>query len=245
MRAERMPLKASFSLVTLDNSVRHSNPIVGDHGHILRSMESDLIEVMLGCRDGFLDIVDVACKPGFSFVTVVACSGGYPGSYTTGPFITITSNPSTDTNRDRHIFHAGTLKAIGDRVIAATAIAPTLQTAVSSAYSTISTISFPGMHYRHVIAHRALFPSSLPLAQSCSPPKINSLTYTSSVSIIYCNTFVSTIKHLVASTNISGSVAAIGSFGGPFNIHLAGYPNGPRLVSGIDSVGTKLRMPNV
>lgn len=220
---------------------------------LLPLMESDLIEVMLACTDGYLDTVDVACKSGFSSVTVVACSGGYPGSYTTGEPITITSDPSTDRKTHTHIFHAGTslasgtLKSTGGRVIAATAVAPTLQTAVSNAYSTLSTISFPGMHYRRDIAHRALSPSSssssLPSAQPFSPPKTTGLTYASSgVSITNGNTFVSTIKPLVASTNIPGSIATIGSFGGPFDLHLAGYPNGPRLVSGMDGVGTKLRI---
>ncbi|KAL8647896.1 MAG: hypothetical protein Q9210_005294, partial [Variospora velana] len=258
MRTEHMPFKGllftgimvtSSGPKTLEYNTRFGDP---ETQTLLPLMESDLIEVMLACTDGYLDTIDVACKSGFSSVTVVACSGGYPGSYTTGEPITIDSGASSNTDANTHIFHSGTslasgtLKTAGGRVIAATAVAPTLQGAVANAYSTLSTISFPGIHYRRDIAHRALSPStssSLPVAQSSSAPKTSGFTYASSgVSITNGNKFVSAIKPLVATTRISGSIATIGSFGGPFDLHLAGYPNGPRLVSGMDGVGTKIRI---
>ncbi|KAL8987892.1 MAG: hypothetical protein Q9177_002963 [Variospora cf. flavescens] len=165
---------------------------------------------MLACTDGYLDTIDVACKFGFSSVTVLACSGGYPGSYTTGEPITITSGASSNRDANTRIFHSGTSRASG---------------AVADACSTLSIISFPGIHYRRDIAYRALSPST----------STSGSTYVSSgVSITNGNKFISAIKPLVATTRISGSVATIGSFGGPFDLHLAGYPNGPRLVSDMD-----------
>ncbi|KAL8771709.1 MAG: hypothetical protein Q9209_002900 [Squamulea sp. 1 TL-2023] len=259
MRAERNVFKGLlFTGIMVTSSgpkVLEYNTRFGDPETqtLLPLMESDLVEVILACIGGYLDTVDVSYNTGFSSVTVVACSGGYPGSYKTGEPITIASGLPKDTNSQTYIFHAGTLlssgtlKTAGGRVIAATAVASTLETAIANAYSTISTITFPGMHYRRDIAHRALAPASsssfIPPAKPSSAHKPNGLTYASSgVSITNGNTLVSTIKPLVASTNIPGSVASIGSFGGPFDLHLAGYPNGPRLVSGMDGVGTKLRI---
>ncbi|KAL8781157.1 MAG: hypothetical protein Q9213_006125 [Squamulea squamosa] len=260
MRAERNVFKGLlFTGIMVTSSgpkVLEYNTRFGDPETqtLLPLMESDLVEVMNACIGGYLDTVDVVCKTGFSSVTVVACSGGYPGSYKTGEPITITSDLPEDTDSQAYIFHAGTtlssgtLKTAGGRVIAATAVASTLQTAITKAYSTLSTITFPGMHYRRDIAHRGLAPSSssssfVPLLEPSSTSKQNGLTYASSgVSITNGNTLVSTIKPLVASTHIPGSVAVIGSFGGPFDLHLAGYPNAPRLVSGMDGVGTKLRI---
>ncbi|KAL9021950.1 MAG: hypothetical protein Q9185_000821 [Variospora sp. 1 TL-2023] len=184
--------------------------------------------------------------------TFLLAQGGYPGSYTTGEPITITSGAFSNRDANTHIFHSGTsrasgtLKTAGGRVIAATAVTLTLQCAIADAYSTLSIISFPGIHYRRDIAHRALSPStssSLPVAQSSSIPKTSGFTYASSgVSITNGNKFVSAVKPLVATTRISGSVATIVSFGGPFDLHLGGYPNGPCLVSDMDGVGKKARI---
>lgn len=62
------------------------------------------------------------------------------------------------------LFHAGTsfsstdskLKTSGGRVIASTAIAPTLEDAVAKAYKGVECIHFEGMQYRKDIAGRAL-----------------------------------------------------------------------------------------
>jgi len=60
------------------------------------------------------------------------------------------------------LFHAGTsfsdntLKTSGGRVIASTAMASTLEAAVTKAYEGIKCIHFDGMQYRKDIAGRAL-----------------------------------------------------------------------------------------
>lgn len=60
------------------------------------------------------------------------------------------------------LFHAGTsfsdnvLRTAGGRVIAATAVGPTLEEAVAKAYEGVKCIHFEGMQYRKDIAGRAL-----------------------------------------------------------------------------------------
>jgi phosphoribosylamine-glycine ligase len=60
------------------------------------------------------------------------------------------------------LFHAGTafknseLTATGGRVIASTAIAPTLEDAVKKAYEGVACVHFDGMQFRKDIAGRAL-----------------------------------------------------------------------------------------
>lgn len=101
----------------------------------LMSKDTDLAEIMIACVDGDLDAVDVKVDDKFS-ATVVVAAGGYPGTYAKGTPMTV-GNPPADTN----IFHAGTtiqdgqLQSAGGRVIAAQAVAETLEQAVKNAYT--------------------------------------------------------------------------------------------------------------
>ncbi|KAL8723366.1 MAG: hypothetical protein Q9225_000349, partial [Loekoesia sp. 1 TL-2023] len=247
MRAERIPFKGLLFtgiMVTKDGpKVLEYNTRFGDPETqtLLPLMEGDLVEVLLACTDGYLDTVDVKCKPGSS-VTVVAAAAGYPGAYTNGETITIDTEPSE--TEGNYIFHAGTsiasgtLKTAGGRVIAATATAPDLKTALSKAYNTISTIHFQGMHYRKDIAHRALS------SETHTNQNSTNLTYASSgVSISAGNALISHITPLVATTARPGATSLLGGFGGLFNPAAAGHhPDSPILVSGMDGVGTKLKI---
>lgn len=68
------------------------------------------------------------------------------------------------------------------------------------------------------------------------------LTYESSgVSIDAGDHLVSAIKPATCSTKRTGTLGAIGGFGGLFDVKAAGY-NDPILVSGTDGVGTKLKV---
>ena len=74
---------------------------------------------------------------------------------------------------------------------------------------------------------------------SASP---NGLTYAAAgVSVDAGNSFVETIKPYVKATRRLGSDAAIGGFGGTFDLKPLGFKD-PILVSGTDGVGTKLRV---
>lgn len=68
------------------------------------------------------------------------------------------------------------------------------------------------------------------------------LTYAAAgVSVDAGNSFVETIKPFVKATRRPGSDAAIGGFGGAFDLKPLGFKD-PILVSGTDGVGTKLRV---
>ncbi|KAI4226042.1 MAG: hypothetical protein L6R36_003488 [Xanthoria steineri] len=250
MRKERMPFKGLLFtgiMLTKDGpkvleyNVRFGDP---ETQTLLPLMDGDLAEVMLACTNGYLDTVDVKCKNS-SCVTVVAAAGGYPGSYKKGDPITIDAEAyeAEDTN----IFHAGTsldsgtLRTAGGRVLAATAVAPDLETALSKAYKTMSKIQFEGIYYRKDIAHRALSHHSLS-ASSHKRPEVP-LTYASAgVSIDAGTELVNRIKPLAASTRQFGTKSSIGGFGGQVDLAAAGYEQSPIISSGVDGVGTKSRL---
>lgn len=249
MRADRIPFKGLLFtgiMVTKDGpKVLEYNARFGDPETqtLLPLMDGDLAEIMIACTDGYLDSVDVKCKPGNS-VTVVATAAGYPGPYDRGDVITIDSHVLR--SADNLIFHAGTstssasLQTSGGRVIATTSIAPSLDEALSGAYKTMSTIHWPGMHYRKDIAHRALSHRRVFPAQ---PKHGTNMTYASAgVSIENGNTFVERIKPLVVSTARPGASAELGGFGGSFSLWDADYKEPPTMVSGTDGVGTKLKI---
>ncbi|PQE11927.1 phosphoribosylamine-glycine ligase protein [Rutstroemia sp. NJR-2017a BVV2] len=216
---------------TLEYNVRFGDPETQTLLPLI-SQDTDLADIMLACTQGCLDSVDIKIDPKFS-ATVVVAAGGYPGSYAKGTPMEV-SQPSSG----RNIFHAGTvakdgqLQTSGGRVIAAQAVAETLEQAVKDAYSTVELIKFDKMFYRKDIAHRAFRPTQATK---------EALTYASAgVSIDAGNKFVERIKKAVASTKRPGADAEIGGFGGEVDQHLAGYTNAPILVGAIDGVGTKL-----
>jgi phosphoribosylformylglycinamidine cyclo-ligase len=75
-----------------------------------------------------------------------------------------------------------------------------------------------------------------------SESKSNSLTYADAgVDIDAGDALVDRIKPLAASTRRPGADAALGGFGGAFDLKAAGFKD-PVLISGTDGVGTKLRI---
>ncbi|MEN0651854.1 MULTISPECIES: phosphoribosylformylglycinamidine cyclo-ligase [Hyphobacterium] len=75
-----------------------------------------------------------------------------------------------------------------------------------------------------------------------SESKSNSLTYADAgVDIDAGDALVDRIKPLAASTRRPGADAALGGFGGAFDLKAAGFTD-PVLISGTDGVGTKLRI---
>lgn len=212
----------------LEYNVRFGDP---ETQTLLPLMTSDLAEVMLYCVAGCLDAFDIKVEDKYS-ATVVVAAGGYPGSYAKGTPMTLTPPTSPEVN----IFHAGTkldgtqLKTSGGRVIASSAIGPSLKDAVDAAYAGISNIQFENMFYRKDIAHRALRPAAT-----------QGLTYAQAgVSIDAGNELVERIRAAVASTSRPGADAQIGGFGGELDLSKAGFPGAPILVGAIDGVGTKL-----
>ncbi|CAG8471032.1 6464_t:CDS:10 [Paraglomus occultum] len=197
----------------------------------LLSDESDLAEIMMACVERRLDSVQIAIKPGYA-VTVIIASGGYPGPYSKGKEITFNNLSS-----DALIFHAGTsinedniLSTSGGRVLAVSAVAPTLEEAVAKAYQSVGLIHFDSMYYRKDIAHRSL-----------STPKSHNTYASAGVSIDAGNLLVEKIKPLVKTTRRPGAEADIGGFGGLFDLKPLQYSD-PLLVAATDGVGTKLKI---
>ncbi|MBI5928723.1 MAG: phosphoribosylamine--glycine ligase [Chloroflexi bacterium] len=119
---------------------------------ILPLLETDLYEVLLACVQGRLHEIGLCWKDA-SCATVVLASGGYPQNYTTGLPITGLEN----VDKSVMVFHAGTTLqsgqpvTAGGRVLAVTAVGPTLDAALQQAYRAVNKIHFDGMHFRHDI----------------------------------------------------------------------------------------------
>jgi phosphoribosylamine--glycine ligase len=91
---------------------------------------------------------------------VVASSAGYPGSYKTG--FPISGLSAAAHVSGVQVFHSGSVQVgnqlltAGGRVLGVTAVAESLEEALSHAYQAIGEIHFEGIYYRHDIGHRAL-----------------------------------------------------------------------------------------
>jgi phosphoribosylamine---glycine ligase len=127
---------------------------------ILLRLETDILDLFDASIDGTVNQLTIKMRPGAS-VCIIAASGGYPGKYATGKFITGLT-PANQQADDVVIFHSGTalrdgqLVTAGGRVLAVTAVATDLRTALDEAYAELAKISFEGMQFRRDIAHRAL-----------------------------------------------------------------------------------------
>lgn len=117
---------------------------------VLSLLDSDLLDVLLACREGTLDTLDVRWKDAKACCLVLA-SGGYPGSYRTGyPITGLGEAEETAT-----VFHAGTcgggggqLVTSGGRVLGVTATGADLDAAIRGAYEAAKHISFTDMQLR-------------------------------------------------------------------------------------------------
>jgi phosphoribosylamine--glycine ligase len=127
---------------------------------ILLRLETDILDLFNASIDGTANQLTIKMRPGAS-VCVIAASGGYPGKYATGKSITGLRLADQQSD-DVVIFHSGTalkdgkLVTAGGRVLAITAVAPDLRTALDKAYAELAKISFEGIQFRRDIAHRAL-----------------------------------------------------------------------------------------
>ena len=125
---------------------------------VVPRLRTDLAELLLACAtdrlaDAKVDWLDDAA------VTVVLASEGYPGAYTTGA--EIVGLPEAAALESVSVFHAGTTErdgrvvTAGGRVLAVSALGPTLNDARARAYEACGRLSFDGMQYRRDIAETA------------------------------------------------------------------------------------------
>jgi phosphoribosylamine---glycine ligase len=134
---------------------------------ILLRLETDIVDLFNASIDGTANELTINMRPGAS-VCVIAASGGYPGKYASGKPISGLPTQSDQTLEDVVIFHSGTalkdgkIITAGGRVLAISAAAPDLQTALDKAYAELAKISFEGMQFRRDIGHRALRQQPIP-----------------------------------------------------------------------------------
>jgi len=126
---------------------------------VLPMMASSLLEPMQAIAEGrsIATLPALAWKSGAAITTVVAAEG-YPGSARSGDVITLPSAEPGVT-----VFHAGTatdangaLVTAGGRVLAVTAIAPTLAEAQAKSRSFAERVQFAGRQLRRDIGWREL-----------------------------------------------------------------------------------------
>ncbi len=126
---------------------------------VLPLLTSDLFSIFRHVTAGTLQKADVRFARGASCCVVLA-SGGYPEAYEKGKPIRGLARAAAQPHT--FVFHAGTrqdgetILTNGGRVLNVTAVADTLQEAVSRAYAAARLISFEGAHMRTDIGRSAL-----------------------------------------------------------------------------------------
>jgi phosphoribosylamine--glycine ligase len=126
---------------------------------VLPLLDSSLLDLMATVAEGgSLSGHYVRQRPGAAVTTVVA-AGGYPGAYEKGKRVRVPE----DLESDRLLlFHAGTerrdgeLVTSGGRVLAVTALAPSLPEAADESRRAAARIAFDGAFHRSDIGWREL-----------------------------------------------------------------------------------------
>jgi len=130
----------------IEYNVRMGDP---ETESVMPRIESDLVELLLATTQGTLNNTTVKISADTA-VSVMLVSGGYPDDYQKGKEIT-----GVEHDNDVLLFHAGTSineqgKPItsGGRVIAITALKPTLEQAIETCYKQAGKIHFDGVYFR-------------------------------------------------------------------------------------------------
>jgi phosphoribosylamine--glycine ligase / phosphoribosylformylglycinamidine cyclo-ligase len=208
---------------------------------LLPLLRSDLVDVMLACIEGRLTAKDVVWRDGYN-VGVVLASGGYPGEYAKGKVIHGLDDAADFADT---IFHAGTRReedrtvTSGGRVLAVTAMAPTLEEARRRAYAAVGHIRFEQMHYRTDIAAAPPTRTSTHMSAPEAPEPTESAYATAGVDIDAGERAVALMKEAVQSTYTSDVLTGIGAFGGSLSINALSQAHDLALVATTDGVGTK------
>ena len=126
---------------------------------ILPRMRTDIVAAMVAAVDGVLDEVRISWSD-FAALTVVMAAKGYPGAVEKGSVIR--GVEEVGRRNQVIVFQAGTalrgedLVANGGRVLAVTALGPTIREAQEKAYDAVRAIDWPEGFYRTDIGWRAL-----------------------------------------------------------------------------------------
>ncbi|HIH09409.1 MAG TPA: phosphoribosylamine--glycine ligase [Candidatus Diapherotrites archaeon] len=126
---------------------------------ILPMLETDLVDVIDACIDGYLDKIEIKWKEGTACCVVLAAKG-YPGAYEKGR--EIKGLDAAAKLKGVAVFHAGTkseggkILTCGGRVLGVAGTGNDIASAIKTAYSGVSKINFEGMHFRKDIGKKAL-----------------------------------------------------------------------------------------
>ena len=125
---------------------------------IMCRLQSDLVELIEAALDGRLDTVTAEWRDQAA-VGVVLAATGYPQDPRKGDVI----SGITEADQTGKVFHAGTalnsrneLVTHGGRVLCVVGLGADIKTAQTKAYTSLESIKFAGMQYRHDIGAKAL-----------------------------------------------------------------------------------------
>ena len=119
---------------------------------VIPRIENDLLELLKSVADGMLNQKTISVNPKTA-TAVMLVSGGYPGDYDKG----IPIEGLESVGGDGLVFHAGTAKkngktvTSGGRVIAVTALADNMETALAKSNAHAEIINFDGKYFRRDI----------------------------------------------------------------------------------------------
>ncbi len=122
---------------------------------VLPLLESDLLTIMKAVTNETLAEVDVKFADK-SACCVIMASNGYPKSYDKGFEMTIPAEINNNVYVAGAKLDNGKLLTNGGRVLGATAIADTLEDAITKSYDMVKTIKFENAYYRSDIGKKAL-----------------------------------------------------------------------------------------
>ena len=126
---------------------------------ILMRLESDLLDQLIKCHDGCLDLVYPTWSDAFA-TTVVMVSKGYPDKYEKG--FEIKGLEKFEKDENIKVFHSGTkfingkIVTDGGRVLSVTAKDRTIESSIEKVYKAIKNIDFKNAYYRTDIGFKAL-----------------------------------------------------------------------------------------
>jgi len=143
--------------ILLEHNVRFGDP---ECEALVSLLEGDFSEMCWSVANGSLDPASIRVCPDKSAIVVVLAAGGYPDAPRFGDVISGLEAASSVANVV--VYHAGTGRSgdhvvtSGGRVLAVTAVAPSIAEARSSAYRAARLIHFDGAHFRTDIGVSAL-----------------------------------------------------------------------------------------
>ncbi len=122
---------------------------------VLPLLESDLLTIMQATTNGTLAETEVQFADKNACCVIMA-SRGYPTAYEKGFAMTIPAEIAQNVYVAGAAIKDGQLVTNGGRVLGATAVADTLENAISASYEMVKTIHFDNAFYRSDIGQRAL-----------------------------------------------------------------------------------------